>query len=90
MLRQTILEGLTPTDTSPVQKPKINHLLLSKVITSSSTPKLPVVQKTGQRIFTDPAILVNPMFDASEREIYARSGYLSAGKTLVAFLSNSN
>ena len=35
-------------------------------------------------------MLINPLFDASEREIYARSGYLSSGKTMVAYLSGGN
>lgn len=42
------------------------------------------------RVFNDNVILVNPNVDASDKELYQRNGFKSAGKNLTSFLKNGD
>jgi hypothetical protein len=42
------------------------------------------------RIFNDNVILVNPNIDCSDKELYYRNGFKSAGKNLTSFLKNGD
>ena len=42
------------------------------------------------RLFDENVLLIKPIVDASDKEIYARNGYRTASKNLVNFLESGN
>lgn len=42
------------------------------------------------RIFDDNVLLINPMIDASNKQIYALNGYKTAHKNVVCFITNGD
>ena len=49
-----------------------------------------VLPPKNVRIFNDNVILVNPNIDCSDKEMYQRNGFKSAGKNLTSFLKNGD
>ena len=42
------------------------------------------------RTFNDQCILINPNVDASDKEVFSKNGFKTAGKNLVSFLQNGD
>jgi hypothetical protein len=42
------------------------------------------------RTFDDAVFLINPNVDASDKEMFSRNGFKSAGKNMVAFIKNGD
>lgn len=50
--------------------------------------KLPKIREKGLQIFESDTLLIHPGFDASEREVYARNGYVNANKKIEECLTS--